>query len=106
VTVAEDPRQHAAQEWTVTKTKTQVSTRTRVATDRSLARVGLTDLEEKVVRMRHGLPLAADAVLEQRGQEHPETRMALEAIEARALAKLHPSEETQILSEIIGGLRD
>jgi DNA-directed RNA polymerase sigma subunit (sigma70/sigma32) len=90
----------------VTKTKTQVSTRTRVATDRSLARIGLTDLEEKVVRMHHGLPLAADAMLEQRGQEHAETRLALEAIEARALARLRPSEENQILSEIIGGLRD
>lgn len=90
----------------MTKTKTQVSTRVRVATDRSLASVGLTDVEEKVLRMHQGLPLAGDAVLEQRGQDHAETRAQLEAIEARVLQRLRPSEESQILNQIIGGLRD
>lgn len=90
----------------MTRTQTRTATQTRVTTDRSLQRAGLTDLEEKVVRMRHGLQLAPDAELSFRGQEIVETRAALAAIEARAIAGLSTSEEARIKAEIIDELRD
>ena len=46
----------------------------------------LTALEEKVVRMRHGLRAPHDLVLEQVGQENPEVAAQLKAIEERAIA--------------------
>lgn len=56
-----------------TTTKTAVETKT------------LTPVEEKVVRMRHGLTAPGDLVLERVGQEHPETAAMLAEMEQRAL---------------------
>ncbi|MEY3015176.1 MAG: hypothetical protein RIT45_3911 [Pseudomonadota bacterium] len=89
----------------MTRTRTRTATQTRVTTERSLQQLGLTDVEEKVVRMRHGLALAPDAELEFRGQEIAETRAALAAIEARALGALSVSDEARIKAEIIDELR-
>lgn len=90
----------------MTRTSTRTATQTRVTTERSLQRLGLTDVEEKVVRMRHGLALAPDAELEFRGQEVAESRAALAAIEARAIAALSVSEEARVKAEIIDDLRE
>jgi DNA-directed RNA polymerase sigma subunit (sigma70/sigma32) len=60
----------------MSKNKTQVETKERV----------LTAAEEKVVRMRHGLRAPDSLVLEQLGQDHPETAAKLAEIEQRALA--------------------
>lgn len=46
----------------------------------------LTPLEEKVVRMRHGLTAPDDLVLEAVGQDNPETTAQIREIEERALA--------------------
>jgi DNA-directed RNA polymerase sigma subunit (sigma70/sigma32) len=45
----------------------------------------LTAIEEKVVRMRHGLRAPADHNLEAVGRENPEVWAQLEAMERRAL---------------------
>ncbi len=98
------------------RTETQVQTRTRVATDRSLAAAGLSATEEQVLRMRHGLTLASDATLEFHGEgQHrvsPEAAAQLAAIEARAIEHLRASrprpssQEQAIADEILGGLRN
>ena len=97
------------------RTETQVQTRTRVATERSLAAAGLTGTEEQVLRMRHGLMLAGDAALEFHGEgQHrvsPEAVAQMAAIEARAIEHLRASrprrisQEQEIADEILGGLR-
>ena len=46
----------------------------------------LTALEEKVVRMRHGLKAPVSMVLDQVGQANPDVAAKLLAIEERALA--------------------
>jgi len=58
--------------------ETAVQTKTKTKT--------LTALEEKVVRMRHGLKAPADLVLEQVGQEDEAVAAKLRAIEERAIA--------------------
>lgn len=62
--------------------KGKTTRRTRVQTQQ----VGLTSIEEKVVRMRHGLAAPSDMVLEQKGDGNPELTAELRAIEERALA--------------------
>ena len=59
-----------------TRKKTTVETRTST----------ITPIEEKVVRMRHGLRAPDTLALGQVGQEHPETQKMLADIEARAIA--------------------
>jgi DNA-directed RNA polymerase sigma subunit (sigma70/sigma32) len=91
----------------VTRTKTRETTRTRVATDRSFAALGLTDVEEKVVRMRHGLALAPDAALEFHEPEQGAVRAELRALEARAMAAIAKGgDAARIKAEIIDELRD
>jgi len=63
---------------TMTKNITQ-TTKTRVQT------TTLTPLEEKVVRMRHGLRAPDGLLLEQVGQDDPEVAAKLAEIEQRAL---------------------
>lgn len=57
-----------------TQTRTEVQTTT------------LTPLEEKVVRMRHGLAAPQSLALEQVGQEFPETAASLAEMEQRFLS--------------------
>jgi hypothetical protein len=91
----------------VTKTRTRETTRTRVATDRSLSPFGLTDTEEKVVRMRHGLTLAPDAEMEFRDMQGGLAAEELRAIEARVVAAMTSGgDAARIKAEIIGELRD
>lgn len=61
------------------RTMTKKTTKTRVKTKT------LTPLEEKVVRMRHGLRAPDTLVLEQVGQDNPEVAQKLAEIEQRAL---------------------
>ena len=72
----------------MSKTRTETRVHTRIEADVALRQVGLADEEEKVLRMRYGIPLDPSAVLEQRGQAHVETRAALAQIEQGALAHL------------------
>ena len=64
----------------MTENKTATRTRTETTT------TTLTPLEEKVVRMRHGLPAPDTHVLEQVGQDHPETAAQLAEMERNALS--------------------
>ena len=64
----------------MTRTKKTNSTAVKTQT------TTLTALEEKVVRMRHGLKAPADLVLEQVGQDNAEVAAKLRAIEERAIA--------------------
>ena len=61
--------------------KTTETKRTKVKTDTQL-----TPLEEKVVRMRHGLRAPDTLELEQVGQDDPLVAEQLRAMEERALA--------------------
>jgi DNA-directed RNA polymerase sigma subunit (sigma70/sigma32) len=56
----------------------------RVATETTSA---LEPVEEKVIRMRHGLPAPDRMALERVGEAHPETQRALREIELRALER-------------------
>ncbi|MSP91905.1 MAG: hypothetical protein EXR79_08935 [Myxococcales bacterium] len=64
---------------------------TRTEADVALRQVGLADEEEKVLRMRYGIPLDPRAPLEARGQAHAETRTVLARMEHAALAHLQES---------------
>ena len=68
------------------KTRTTSTTSTTTNTSTQVKTATLTSLEEKVVRMRRGLPAPGDHVLEQIGQNHPETAAQLAAMEQRAYA--------------------
>jgi DNA-directed RNA polymerase sigma subunit (sigma70/sigma32) len=63
-------------------TRTKKITKTAVKTQTTT----LTALEEKVVRMRHGLRAPDTLVLEQVGQDNSEVTAKLRAIEERAIA--------------------
>lgn len=64
------------------KSTTQVAGTTDVRTREST----LSPLEEKVVRMAHGLPAPNDLILEHMGQGNPELTAKLAAMEKRLLA--------------------
>jgi len=66
--------------------------------------VNLTSLEEKVVRMRRGFTAPHDLVLEQVGQDFPDTRAKLLAIEQQALAAVGVGENAT-KSKIIRALK-
>ena len=63
-------------------TRTKKTSKTAVKTQTTT----LTALEEKVVRMRHGLKAPDTLVLEQVGQDDPDVAAKLKAIEERAIA--------------------
>jgi DNA-directed RNA polymerase sigma subunit (sigma70/sigma32) len=66
----------------------------------------LEPLEEKVVRMRHGLIGGPDCRLERVGQTNDEAREMLQALEARALAHLQANPpQGDAKNRIIGRLR-
>ena len=64
----------------------------------------LTTQEEKVVRMLHGLTAPGDHVLEQVGQDFPETAAQLEELERRALEAAGPR-QNPTKRKIINSLR-
>ena len=66
-------------------TKTTKTTFTTETTQVREKKLQLTAQEEKVVRMLHGLAAPGDHVLEQVGQEFPETAAKLEELERRAI---------------------
>ncbi|MBI5510757.1 MAG: hypothetical protein HY903_18510 [Deltaproteobacteria bacterium] len=80
-------------------TRTKKPTKTAVKTQTTT----LSALEEKVVRMRHGLKAPGDLVLEMVGQDHPDVAAKLRAIEERAIAavsaRLSPTKR-KIVSEL------
>lgn len=76
------------------KTSTLTQTRDRV----------LTETEEKVVRMRHGLKAPEDLELEFLDQAHPEAAAQIRAIEERALAAVGPRRNSTKLA-IVKSLR-
>ncbi len=82
-------------------TKTTLTTATQTVREKTLE---LTTQEEKVVRMLHGLAAPGDHVLEQVGQEFPETAARLEEIERRALEAAGPR-QNPTKRKIINSLR-
>jgi len=92
----------------VRKTKTQVSVQTRTQADVALRSAGLYAEEEKVLRMRYGIPMDLQATLEMRGQDHDETRAQLAQLEQRALAAVtapQPGVDSDRRAAIIERLR-
>ncbi|MEO1483648.1 MAG: hypothetical protein AAFU77_16180 [Myxococcota bacterium] len=74
--------------------KTRIETRERT----------LTETEEKVVRMRHGLAAPADLELEFLDEAHPELADTLRAIEERAIAAVAPR-SNEAKRKIVSALR-
>ena len=82
------------------KTKSGVATVAKTNTKTQT----MTATEEKVVRMRHGFRAPETMKLEQVGNDHPETRAMLAAIEKRALAAVG-TRSTSTKSKIVSALR-
>ena len=74
--------------------RTQVTTRTTT----------MTALEEKVLRMRHGLTAPLNMALEQVGQDNPAVAAQLKAIEERAMAAVS-ARATPAKRKIVSALR-
>lgn len=89
----------------MSKTKTETRVRTRTEADVAIRTARLTDEEDKVLRMRYGISLAADAPLELRGQENDETRTTLERIEQRAIAASQQGVDAARRNAVIARLR-
>jgi hypothetical protein len=64
----------------------------------------LTATEEKVVRMRYGATVPGDMQLGRVGQDHPETRALLEAMEQRAIAAVS-AQASPTKRKIVSALR-
>ena len=89
----------------MSKTKTETRVRTRTEADGAIRTARLTDEEDKVLRMRYGIPLAADVALEMRGQENEETRATLERLEQRAVAASQNGVDAARRNAVIARLR-
>ena len=85
-------------------TKTTKTTFTIATTQVREKKLQLTAQEEKVVRMLHGLAAPGDHVLEQVGQEFPDTAAQLEEIERRAIEAAGPR-QNPTKRKIINSLR-
>ena len=69
-------------------TTSTIESRTQIRGLRQLIRKGgLTDLEEKVIRMRYGISESDSAPLQFRGQSNPETRVKLAMMEQEFLSE-------------------
>lgn len=90
----------------MSKLRTRVQTHQEIATETRIRTAGLSDLEEKVLRMRHGLALAPDAVLEQRQISSHEARDRVAAVEQRAVSMLLNQRELRRKNAIIKQLND
>ena len=90
----------------MSKRKSKVSVREEVKTEVAFRRAGLTDIEEQVFRMLHGVSVADHAPLEMRGQQDANVRTRLEQMERQVLAHLQTSEDARRKQAIIAELRD
>ena len=90
----------------MTKRNTRVSTRPQIQTETRLREAGLHDLEERALRMRHGVAIGDAEKLEFRGEGRPEVMNALERMERRALQHLMGSADARRKQSIIDELRD
>ena len=89
----------------MSRIKTQTAVRTRAEFDVALRQVQLTSLEENVLRMRYGIPLAEDDSLTFYGEESAALADQLAAMERRALQAVDATVDTQRLSSIIDRMR-
>lgn len=89
----------------MSRTKTQTIVRTRVELDLALRQVQLTAQEENVLRMRYGVPMAADAPLQFRDPEQEAARAELLDLERRAVQSLDNRVDAQRLTSIIDRMR-
>ena len=65
--------------------KTTTQTRTRVEVDVAIRQANLTSEEEKVLRMRHGIGMAADAQIVAHTAVNADAQAQIAAIEQRAI---------------------
>ncbi len=89
----------------MSRTKTQTVVRTRAELDLALRQVQLTAQEENVLRMRYGVPLAADALLQFRDPEAEAQRAELIDLERRAVHAMDNRVDSQRLTSIIDRMR-
>ena len=82
-----------------TKTKTEV-----VETKTKIQETTLTPLEEKVLRMRRGLPIPDDTALEFLGTGDPELSAQLAEIERRAIEAVG-ARNTAVKRQVLKSLR-
>ena len=68
-------------------TTSTIESRTHVRGLQLIRKGGLTDLEEKVIRMRYGISESDSAPLQFRGQSNPETRVKLAMMEQEFLSE-------------------
>lgn len=68
--------------------KTTTQTVTKVEVDVAIRRAELTNQEEKVLRMLHGIPMAHEAELQTHAGVTAQTRAQLEALEHKAVDAL------------------
>ncbi len=85
----------------MSKTKTRTLTDTRTTTtrgelNRAIRRARLTDEEERALRMRAGVSIAAAAPLEFRGQSSDVLASKLAMLEAEALEHVRPSRSAPV----------
>ena len=90
----------------MSKRKSKVSVRQQVQTEVAFRKAGLTDIEEQVVRMLHGIGVADNAQLEMRGQQDANVSAHLEQMERRVLAHLQTNHDARRKQAIIAELRD
>jgi hypothetical protein len=72
---------------TKTGVKTNVATLTRADVRSAIRMGGLSDEEERYVRMRFGISEGPESKLSRRGAEFPETRAQIALMEANMLAR-------------------
>lgn len=89
----------------MTRSRTRVETRTREKTQTRIREAGLTNLEEQVLRMHHGIALPEDAPLEFRGEDDPQVHAELVAMERRAIAHMARPDDQRRKQAIIDELQ-
>ena len=90
----------------MSKQRTRVSTRERADIETRVREAQLTDLEEQVVRMRHGLALQPEQELAQRGMPFVETQQRVATMERRAVSQLLNSNDMRRKQRIIDHMKD
>ena len=66
--------------------KTTTQTKTRIEVDVALRQANLTSEEEKVLRMRYGIGMAADAQIEAHTAVNADVQAQIAAIEQKAIS--------------------
>ena len=90
----------------MTTQKTRVSTRERVRTGPQQSEERSIDLEERALRMMHGVAISDATPLEFRGQEHAPTKARLAEMEQRAVQHLMGTVDVRRKQSIIDQLRE